>query len=245
MVTAHKLRSEAPLVHRDQRVKGPITQKVRDVFVSFQSWLRISVARKPFTLAKIRVVAQANLRIATDAQIKARLGITRSVAKSVLEQALRKAEKGKEGTDRERLTVDYFGSAFIWNAAFTDADVADDLAYVLGKIGILQPADRARFAAIEPFLTLYVVALMHGSAIVLEDGSRAELVGGFDNDEGRIEVKARLEASEFGKAIFAPVCIYWTTLHGTNHCSQALLESPGRWQGPIEIDDAGKLAPLD
>lgn len=64
------------------------------MFVSFQSWLRISVARKPFTLAETRVVAQAKLRIATDTQIKGRLGLTRSVAKSVLEQALRKAEKG-------------------------------------------------------------------------------------------------------------------------------------------------------
>jgi len=233
------------VAHRDQREKGPVTQKVRDIFVSFHSWGRISVARLPFTLADIRRVSAANLRIATDAQIQARLGLSRGVAKSVLEQALRKAEKGKDGTDRERRTVDYFGSAFIWNPAFTDSEVLDDLIHVLGKVGLLDPAERAAFSAVAPFLALYVISLMHGSAVILEDGGRADLIAAFANDQGRLEVKARLIFSDLGKPIFAPVCIFWTALPGIEHCSETLVDDPSRWQGPIEIDPAGKLAPLE
>jgi len=233
------------VAHRDQREKGPVTQKVRDIFVSFHSWARISVARLPFTLADIRKVSEANLRIATDAQIQARLGLSRGVAKSVLEQALRKAEKGKDGTDRERRTVDYFGSAFIWNPAFTDAEVLDDLVHILGTAGLLDAADRAAFSAVAPFLALYVVSLMHGSAVILEDGGRADLVAGFANDQGRLEVKARLIYGDLGKPIFAPVCIFWTTLLGREHCAEPLIDDPTHWEGPIEIDAAGKLAPLE
>lgn len=233
------------VAHRDQREKGPVTQKVRDIFTSFQTWVRISVERLPFTLADIRKVSEANLRIATDDQIQARLGLTRNVAKSVLEQALRKAEKGKDGTDRERRTVDYFGSAFVWNPAFTDAEVLDDLAHVLTKAGLLDPTDGAAFSAIAPFLALYVVSLMHGSAVLMEDGGRADLVAGFANDQGRLEVKARLTLADFKKPIFAPVCIFWTALIGSEHCAQTLLDDPSGWEGPIEIDAAGKLAAFE
>lgn len=96
------------VAHRDQREKGPVTQKARDIFISLQSWVRISVLCEPFTLADIRRVAEANLRVATDAQLAARLGLKRAVIKSVLAQALKKIERGREATSRERRTVSSF-----------------------------------------------------------------------------------------------------------------------------------------
>lgn len=233
------------VAHRDQREKGPVTQKVRDIFESFRSWARISVAGLPFTIADIRKVSAANLRVATDAQIEARLGLTRSVAKSVLEQALRNAENGKPGTLRERRVVDYFGSAFIWNPAFTAIEVLDDLTHVLQKAGLLEPTDEKTFAAIGPFLALYVTALMHGSAVILEDGTRADLFAGFANREERIEVKARLTINDLSKPIFAPICIFWTTLPGPEHSAPALADAPSQWEGPIEIGPDGKLGPIE
>ncbi|MBC7985316.1 MAG: hypothetical protein H7X93_01395 [Sphingomonadaceae bacterium] len=232
------------VAHRDQREKGPVTQKARDVFTSFQSWLRISVMREPFTLADIRKVAEANLRNATDAQLEARLGLKRAVVKSVLAQALNKAEKGRDATPRERKTVDYLGGAFIWNPAFTDIEVVEDLLHVLGDTGLLQKADHAAFHTLSEFITLYVLTLMHGSAVLLENGDRADLVAGFANAEGRLEVKAVLTVNDLKKPVFAPACLFWTTLLGTAYCAPELLYDPSDWQGPLEINRDGKLAPL-
>jgi hypothetical protein len=231
------------VAHRDQREKGPVTQKARDVFLSFHSWFRIR-AGQPFDLAHIRKVSAANLRVATDDQIAARLGLTRSVAKSVLEQALRKLEKGKDATPRERLAVDYFGGAFIWNPAFTDAIVTDDLASLLVKTGFLAVADRPAFEAMSPFIALYVITLIHGSTVLLDDGGRAALVAGFDNQQARLEVKARLEFNDLGKPMTAPVCMFWTSLNGADHVAEILRANPDEWGGPLEIDGDGRLAPL-
>lgn len=232
------------VAHRDQREKGPVTQKARDIFTSFQSWLRISVMRESFTLADIRKVAEANLRNATDEQLQNRLGLKRAVAKAVLAQALNKAAKGSRPTPRERKTVDYLGGAFIWNPAFTDVEVVEDLIQVLGEVGLLRQAEHAAFRTLANFIALYVLTLMHGSAVLLENGDRAELVAGFANNLGRLEVKAMLTMSHLKKPVFAPACLFWTTLAGSEHCATTLLDDLEHWRAPLEIGLDGKLAPL-
>jgi hypothetical protein len=82
---------------------------------------------------------------------------------------------------------------------------------------------------------------MHDSAVVMDDGSRFELFAGFDNDQLCIEVKARIELAGWGKRVTAPVCIFWTRLIGTDHCSDDLAAIPGKWSGAIEIDPSGRL----
>ncbi|HEX2764815.1 MAG TPA: hypothetical protein VHM92_13355 [Allosphingosinicella sp.] len=233
------------VAHRDEREKGPVTQRVRDVFTSFASWLRISVMRQPFTITDIRKAAEANLRNATDAQLQERLGLTRGIAKSVLTQALNKAAKGKKATIRERLTVDYLGGAFIWNPAFTDTEVIEDLIAALDGVGLLSKTDHAIFRSRADFITLYVLTLLHGSKVILENGDRADLLAGFANHEGRLEIKAILTVAELKKPVFAPTCVFWTKLRAVDHCVPTLLDIPEEWNAPIEISDDGKLTPLN
>ncbi len=233
------------VAHRDQREKGLVTRTARDIFTSFESWLRISVMRQPFTLAGIRKTAEANLRNATDAQLLGRLGLKRAVVKSVLAQALNKAERGAVATVRERKTVDYLGGAFIWNPAFTEAALVEDLLLVLSDTGLLRRSEHNAFRALSSYLALYVITLMHGSAILLENDDRAQLVAGFDNDQGQLEVKALLTVPDIGKPVFAPTCLFWTSLAGRDHCEPILLEDPTQWLGPLEISADGKLMPLD
>lgn len=76
----------------------------------------------------------------------------------------------------------------------------------------------------------------------MDDGSRFDLVAGFDNDQSRIEVKARIDLPGWGKKVTAPICVFWTTLIGTEHCSDELAAAPGSWSGAIEIDSSGRLA---
>jgi hypothetical protein len=233
------------IAHRDKREKGPVTQKARDIFISLQSWVRISVMGEPFTLADIRRVAEANLRIATDEQLAVRLGLKRALAKSVLTQALKKIEQGREATSRERRTVDYLGSAFIWNPAFTDTALINDLEHMLGEAGLLRKPDRSAFGQLSEFIALYTVTLMHGSAVVLENGDRVQLVAGFDNDQRRLEVKATLTLRDMKKPVSAATCLFWTTLAGVSHCSRALLEDEAQWDGPLQLDTDGRLTSFD
>jgi hypothetical protein len=161
--------------------------------------------------------------------------------KSVLGQAIKKLGDGKRLTDREERVFNYLGAAFIWNAVFTDEQVAEDLFFVLRKSDLINEDDRVNFETNRSFLALYITTLMHGSAVLLDNGSRAELVAGFDNRQGQIEVKARLILNDTPKPIFAPVCVFWTGLQGNDHCSSTLIDDPKAWSDPIEIGADGKL----
>ena len=114
------------VAHRDQREKGPVTARVRDMFLSCRSWSRQQMGIAP-TLEQACEVAAANLRTATDVQLEANFKLKRSVVKSVLQQAIKKISKGKRLTDREYRIFNYLGTAFIWNNVFTDEQVTDDL----------------------------------------------------------------------------------------------------------------------
>ena len=231
------------VAHRDQREKGAVTNTVRDIHLSLDSWLHQGEGRFP-DLAKAKRICAANLRTATDAQLDARLGLRREVVRSVLAQAIRKmdADRFEKVTKREQEVFNYLAGAFSWNPAFTDEQVGSELAGLLTKSGALRSVERAAFDANHDFLTLYVTALMHDSAVVMDDGSRFELFAGFDNDQRRIEVKARIELAGWAKRITVPVCIFWTSLIGTDHCSDDLAAVPGKWSGAIEIDPSGRLA---
>ncbi|WP_176593036.1 hypothetical protein [Sphingobium sp. EM0848] len=231
------------VAHRDQREKGPVTDKVKDIQLSLESWLAQGEGKIP-DLAAAKRISVANLRTATDAQLDARLGLRRDVVKAVLAQAIKKMESDRydKMTLREQAVFNYLAAAFIWNPAFTDEQVAQDLATVLVKAGALLKDERAAFDGNNAFLALYVTALMHDSAVVMDDGSRFELVAGFANKESRIEVKARIELAGWGKPVTAPICVFWTRLIGTDHCSEDLAAVPGAWNGAIEIDASGRLA---
>lgn len=233
------------VAHRDQREKGLVTQKARDIFTSFRSWFRISVKREPFSLGDIRTAAEANLRNATDAQLMERLGLKRAEAKAVLIQACKRLEKGIEATAREKRVFDYLGSAFIWNPVFTDTEVLDDLQSVLNEVGLLRKGDREAFRAVHDFLALYVVTLIHGSKVVLDGGDRADLLAGYDNPERRLEVKVMLTSHDLGpKPVYLPACMFWTTLIAGEHCAPQLMIDATLWQAPLEVAPSGKLAPL-
>jgi hypothetical protein len=64
------------VAHRDKREKGLVTEKVRDIFTSFEAWIRSLLGEAP-TLDSASKVATANLRIATNEQLSERLQLRR------------------------------------------------------------------------------------------------------------------------------------------------------------------------
>lgn len=231
------------VAHRGEREKGPVTARVRDIFVSLHSWARGLMGHVP-SVPELRTVAAANLRIATDAQLQSRLALRRPVAASVLEQGIRKLEIGKRPSDREARVINYLGSAFIWNQAFTADEVLDDLVHVLEQHKLLRASDREGFKTLAPFLALYVITLIHGSTITLGNDERAELFASRNNTKGFLEVKARLIVMDLAKPMIAPVCIFWTELAADRWSAPDLLGDAQAWNGPLEINAEGLLASL-
>lgn len=188
-----------------------------------------------------RKVAHANLRLATDEQIKASLGLRRDAAKSVLEKALKAIVTGRRLKAREATALEYFGNRFIWNPAFTDLRLFDELVEVLTLNMALHPEEVTAFRHIQTFNTLFAITQMYGSTIVTSDGSRAELIAGYGNKEQKLEVRALLILSESPKPVLAPVCVFWTTLDAEAHCSRVLMENSLKWSDPLDVKDGELL----
>lgn len=222
------------VAHRDERDRGTVLQQTSDVLLSIQTFLKIR-AERAFTLGEIREVAEANLRVATPAQLSARLRLTRPEARGALKRGLAKVERGEDVTRKERRAIDYLGGAFIWNPDFTDKGLHGDLADALVAGGYLLSGERPTWKAAQPFISLCVVALMNGTKLVLNGSNPVTLMAGYDNDDGLIEVKAQLQFEQSGKQIWMPFCLYLTALSAEEHCDPVLLAGPRQWDSHLDV----------
>jgi hypothetical protein len=233
------------VAHRDTREKGLITQVGRDVFTSVSVW-SLPLRGRQATWADITRAAHANLRLASDEQLRSGCGCSRPSAKQRLERALAKVERGDRPTKNELQTLDYLGNRFIWRPAFTSGQLAAEFHEVLLRTGIVPPSDPDLVQEAQAYLALYALSLMHGCAIVLENGQRARLFAGFANRQRRLEVKVEIVFTELSKPLMAPIALFLTDLAPEEHCAPALLEPldpalPTHWSFPIELSQDGKL----
>jgi len=232
------------VAHRDTREKGLVTQVGRDVFTSVDVW-SLKLRGRDASWADISRAAHANLRLASDEQLRDGCGCQRSTAKQRLERALAKVERQERPTDKELQTLEYLGNRFIWRPAFTAAQFAAEFIALLARTGIIDSSDAVLSKQTSTFLTLYALALMHGSAIILDTGQRGRLLAGFANRERRVEVKIEIVFHELSKPLMAPICLFLTDLTPDAHCGPELraLEPPlpTDWDFPIELGPEGML----
>lgn len=231
------------VAHRRERDRGTAQLRLSDIFTSFDSWARVAMDERP-NLEQVRKTAHSNLRIATDQQLFARLAKKRKAAKADLERALRLAGMGMEPVGAAAAALNYLGGAFIWNPAITDVGLMKDFEYVLGKAGFLDAKSRSAFHDLSTFVGLYAVTVLHGSILVLENGSRVDLMAGFRNDERRLEVKGMLTLTRTKKPVMTSACVYWSSLVADQHCVSELLIDPEAWLRPLQLDEHGLVAPM-
>lgn len=235
------------IAHRDQREKGMITQVGRDVLTSVDVW-SLSMRNLPIKDCDIIRAAHANLRLATDEQIRTALGWSRQLATGRLKKALAKFEKGDSLSESEYAALAYFGNRFIWRPAFSASDLVSELGTLLERTGLMSGDDLDRLKAASGFITLHALCAMHGSSITLTDGRTARLFVGYANQDGWLEVKVDLRFHELGKPLMTPICLFLTDLKARDFCVDELLEiAPmlaNHWAMPLEIDPDGRLAPL-
>ena len=234
------------VAHRDTRVKGFLTQVGRDVFTSLDIW-SLKMRGVEATLTDLRRAADANLRLANDAQIADGCGCSKAIARQRLKRGFGKLAENRKPTDKEFRVLQYLANRFIWRPAFTADQLFDEFGQLLVKYGIIDQAEMNLLENSKVPLTLYALTVMHGSAIILENGDRSNLYAGYANREGKLEVKMEIIFTEQPKPIISPVCLFLTDLVPEDHCDAELLDKEAAihadyWQRPIELNTANKLA---
>lgn len=232
------------IAHRDERDKGPVTERAKAILTSLDLWLRASVLGAPPTVESVRRAGEANLVIATDEQLRNRLSLSRSAARTRFGKALRALENDRLPKAGDRLVFDCLGASLFWNPAFNSDDLMRELAEVLLRHRLLYSGEEEGLAQAAPFIVLNVVAAMHGSVLRLGGSAQAKLIAGCRNSSRNVEIRATLQIHDLGKPILAPVCMFWTTLRATEHCAQVLLDDLEAWSGPLEVDEQCRLSPV-
>jgi len=233
------------VAHRGERHKGPVTQTARDVFSSVDVWSLTMRGRKP-SKSDISRAAHANLRLASDLQLKQGCGLRRPIVRRRLESGLKRFERNKPLTDQEADVLSYLGNRFIWKPAFDDDKLFNEFRDALVQNDIVPKSEAASLDRARTFLTLYAIALMHGVTIEFDNGTKSQLRAGFSNGQRLLEVKILIAFEELSKPLMAPICMFLTSLDPDAHCTQELLELgegvlADAWQGPIEVGENGKL----
>jgi hypothetical protein len=237
------------VAHRDTREKGLVTQVGRDVFTSVDVW-SLKMRGRDASWTDISRAAYANLRLASDEQLKAGCGCQRSTARKRLERALDKIDRSEQLTDSEFGVLQYLGNRFIWKPAFTSDQLFSEFKEVLIRNGIVERGEAEALTNAKAFLTLYALAVMHGSSIVLEGGQRARLFAGYANRGRHLEIKIEIVFNELGKPVMMPICLFLTDLRPEDHCDPSLLthDDPilvDHWQVPIEVGPNGRLTQIN
>ena len=231
------------VAHRDSRTKGLTTQTGRDVFTSLDVW-SLKLRGLDATIDDIMRAARANLRLASDAQLKQGCGCRRQTAAKRLDRAQAKIERREPLNETESDTLEYLGNRFIWKPAFSSEQLFIEFGQVL--VRIIGMSDFPRLSQARPYLSCYALAVMHGSTITLESGHKARLFAGYANRDRFLEVKMEITFQDIEKPIHAPVCLFLTDLHPEGHCAADLVAPetpvlPNHWNMPIELGPDGRL----
>lgn len=233
------------VAHRGERHKGPVTQTARDVFTSVDVWSLPMRGRKP-SKSDISRAARANLRLASDMQLKQGCGLRRPTVRRRLESGLKKFARNETLTDQEADVLSYLGDRFIWKPAFSEDQWFNEFRDVLVQNAIVPKPEAASLDGAKTFVTLYAIALMHGVTIEFDNGTKSQLRAGFANRQSHLEVKILITFEELSKPLMAPICMFLTSLDPNSYCTPELLELgegvlADAWKGPIEVGDNDKL----
>ncbi|MEW6016729.1 MAG: hypothetical protein AB1760_01490 [Pseudomonadota bacterium] len=245
------------VAHGDQRVKGPVTQHVRDflavmrVLPFLDEFARTKGPEWSPSVEQRYEALRARLRLRTNAELQRDLGITRAKAESLIGSAIAKDRTGRGLKDKETRVALYLAREIPNRPAFTDDELMDDFIYVLLRNKLLTEEEAPQLLPARTFVTLFAIAHLHGAGIICKDKSEVELTGGFKCAWGaeplppeRWEMTVAADAWVDGLSYAVHFTIFGTGLIAPDHCDPSLLHpQSGRFVGPVELRD-GKLQPL-
>jgi hypothetical protein len=230
------------IAHRDIRDRGPIANLVKDIFLSARVFLMIASGLMP-SPEEAREAARANIRLDKDEAIRTKFAMRRQAAEAAVDRAANMLARGLYPIDRDRSVFNYYSNRLKWHPAFLDNEVIDEWVAVLCDNKLLVSDEIGQMRQSCERLTLYILTLLHGSEIALENGSRVSLQAGFFNKERKLEVKAYFTFRDLGKPFYMPLCVFLTSLEPEGRCDDALLGSEQHgWDMPIRLAENGRIS---
>lgn len=234
------------VAHRQERNQGELQGIAKDIFTSFSVWASGLNGQMPPLEAMIRC-ARANIKLATDKQIKDLCHCRRDVAVKRLKRAIQTLQNGQTIQDAaDELAWRALRSRWIWRPAFSADALFEDFTAVLHRNAILEHSGMQSIGIARTFIALHAVKVMHGSQVKFDDGRTAGLYAGYANDQRVIEVKIDLVFEGLAKPVMAPTCLFLTDLQGVDHCSSDLPAPKDAadfkaWSMPIDLTADMKL----
>ena len=234
------------VAHRETREKGLLTQVGKDIFTSVDVWSLKMRGCEP-SWADLERAAEANLRLASDEQLRSGCGCQRGTAKKRMKSAFLKIQRKESPTELEKKALNYLGNRFIWKPAFTSTQLFNEFKEVLIRNNIVKKTDAALLRGSENFISLYTLCLMHGSTIVLDTDIKAKLYAGFANQDRLLEIKVEILFRELSKPLLVPVCLFLTGIVPNGNCDSELIKSVStplynHWNFPIELGASGQIS---
>ncbi len=232
------------VAHRDKRDSGLVNQHVHDLLTSFRNWAIPALTRQPPSVSAMADAGEANLRIASKEQLKSAMRLDRGGATSAFRKGIAKLRDGERLSKKQELAVKYLGNTWIWQPAYNDVSVFDELVRLLKDRRYLEHQDIVGFEAARPFLTKHIVALLHGVRIMMKDGTEGELVAKHSRAERLLGVKMVMTVHDVAKPISQDVFLFHTSLVADDHCDPALLAMKSWKEIHLDVRQDGLLSAL-
>ncbi len=209
-------------------------KRAAEMQVSARAWFAQMSGHIP-TLEEAQKIAKANLKIAPDDRIMNALGMTRQQARSHFKQASKKLANGRRPKGRQEAAFNWLAGTFVWETAFSDDELMEDLTSTLIDGRALDDTDKEAFLECKAFVTLYALTVMHMSRLLLSDGSTAPLRLMIREETGTLRIKANIPVANVGNPVTCSVSVFETHLDADTHSEIRPEVADYRSEVPIEI----------
>lgn len=229
--------------HRAERDKGIVMARAADMQIAARSWLRQLQGQIP-TLEESAIIAEANLRTASDERIMNAIGMTRTQARSHYQQAARRLGNGRMPKPRQKEAFNWLATSFIWETAFDEDQLMQDFTEILITTGALEEKSRKEFGECKTFVTLHALTVMHMSNLLMPDRHPAPLRLMTREKTGTLRIKANIPLAHVGKPVSCIVSVFETTLDAAKYSKVQTNVSDFEAGVPIEINSEGLIVEI-
>lgn len=229
--------------HNDQRDRGITVNRAKQIKTSARLWLKQLSGERP-TIKEIEEAGNANLKIIPDSEFVGRTGLSKSKATQEFKRGIKDLKVGRRlGAKRQKI-VQKLGLSFMWQFAFSDAELIEGFAEVAAKNKFVARSKHKSVLQLKPFLTLHALTLFHGSRLLFDDQTWAPLSIAKSEELGTLMIKAHIQVTEAPKPTTISVPMFQTCLEASNHCDPALVNSNFGFDRPIELNNQLRLVEL-
>jgi hypothetical protein len=246
------------VAHHEEREKGIVTQTTRDWFsiASYLGFLQFN--DKQIDLWNLSPEFPEFLAAALrrgSPIVHETTGITRREAQKLLPDVVKNFDvhptTGMLSVSirhswRELKLIEALTTHLVVRSAFDDSRLYDDFCNTLTKLGLLEKKELKSFMRWKPAITLFAVALMHNSVVVMPGGTRIRLIAAA-HPGGYIAVSAPIPVPATGLIgadhVRLSSAIFSTSLDAT-FCEPELLVKPQDWDHDIELTQNIRLGRL-